>query len=211
MSLEIPKVEWLDADANPWGVPVLDVRPVTQHMISSSADPQCAANAISYGQDSGACFIGAEIPIQRTVSTSLPYRSKGELWGGALFRPQLMEHKWAIFYHFEQLFFVRSWQRKVYVVADAPGIGNGDFIEVRAIHGAFVAEDEPPDFSSRVLDFLIRTHALGLDYPAPLLPSLQVDTQQAALWCFSAFGNMALFASLQDPGAAPPVEELRTL
>ena len=211
MSLEIPKVEWLDATANPWGIPVLDVRPVTQHMISSSADPECAANAVSYGQDSGACFIGAETPIQRSVSTSLPYRTNGELWGGALFRPQLMEHKWAIFYHFEQLFFVRSWQRKVYVVADAPRIGNGDFIEVRAIHGAFVAEDESPDFSRRVLDFLIRTHALDLEYPAPLLPTLETDTRQAALWCFSAFGNMARFASPEEPVGAPPVEALREL
>ena len=211
MPLEIPKVEWLPAQANPWGIPVLDVRPVTQHMISTSSDPQCAANAVSYSLESGACFIGAELPVQRTVSTSLPYRTNGDLWGGALFRPQVMEHKWAIFYHFEQLFFVRSWQRKVYVVADAPRIGDGDFIEVRKIHGAFVAEDEPPDFSGRVLDFLIRTHALGLDYPAPLLHSLGSDTQQAALWCFSAFGNMALFASLEDPGHAPPMEALREL
>jgi hypothetical protein len=211
MSLEIPKVEWLDASANPWGVPVLDVRPVTQHMISSSSDPRCAANAISYSADSGACFIGAEPPVQRRITASLPYRTDGELWGGALFRPWVMEHKWAIFYHFEQLFFVRSWQRRVYVVADAPRIGNGDFIEVRMIHGAFVAEDEPADFSWRVLDFLIRTHALGLDYPAPLIPALESDTKQAALWCFSAFGNMALFASLEDPGGAPPIEALREL
>ena len=42
---EIPRIEAADT---PWGVPVLDVRAVTENMISTSADPQCAANALSY-------------------------------------------------------------------------------------------------------------------------------------------------------------------
>ncbi len=209
MSLEIPEVGWLRAEENPWRIRVLDVRPVTQHMVSSSRDPQCAVNAVSYRQDSGASFIGAEPPIQRTVSTSLPYRIESPLPGGALFRPSAMEDKWAMFYQFDQIIFVRSWQRKVYVVADTKEIG--EYLEVRSIRGTFLAEDEPPDFSNRVLDFLIRSHALSLSYPAPLLPNLEADPQQAALWCFSAFGRRAEFASLDDPGEAPPLEALKVL
>jgi hypothetical protein len=41
-----PEIPWIEAAETPWGVPVLDVRAVTQNMISTSADPQCAANAI---------------------------------------------------------------------------------------------------------------------------------------------------------------------
>ena len=209
MSLEIPEVGWLEAAANPWHIRVLDVRPVTQHMVSTSGDPQCAVNAVSYGLDSGAGFIGAEPPVQRRISTSLPYRVDGPLEGGALFRPSAMEHKWAIFHQFGQIFFVRSWQRKVYVIADTKE--HGAYIEVRSIQGTFLAEQEPPDFSSRVLDYLIRSHALGLIFPAPLLPGLEADPQQAALWCFSAYGRMAEFASMEDPGEAPPIEALRIL
>jgi hypothetical protein len=209
MSLEIPELEWLDAAANPWRIPVLDVRPVTQHLVSASSDPMCAVNAVSYGFDSGASFIGAEPPMARLITTSLPYRTDGPLSGGALFRPSVMEHKWAIFYQFDQLFFVRGWQRKVYVVADTKE--HGAYLEVRSIQGTFLAERELPDFSRRVLDFLIRTHALGLQYPAPLLPGIESDPRQAALWCFSSFGNMAHFAALEDPGDAPPIKALKTL
>lgn len=209
MSLQIPEVGWLEASENPWGIRILDVRPVTQHLISSSSDPQCAANALSYGLDSGAGFICDETPIQRSITTSLPYRHDEDFWGGALFRPSVMEHKWAIFYHFERLFFVRSWQRKVYVIADTKKLG--EFLEVRSIQGTFVAEQEPPDFTCRVLDFLMRSHVLGLEYPTPLLAGLETDTQQAALWCFSAFGSMARFAALEDPGHAPPIEPLRII
>lgn len=209
MSFEIPQIGWLEAEANPWGIRLLDVSPVTFHMISTSSDPQCAANSISYSGDSGAGFIFDEPPIPRTVTTSLTYRIDDELWAGALFRPSVMEHKWAIFYHFERIFFVRSWQRKVFVIADTKKLG--EFLEVRAIRGTFLAEAEPPDFSCRVLDYLIRSHVLGLDYPAPLLPGIEADPQQAALWCFSAFGCMARVAAVEDPCQAPPLERLRIL
>lgn len=209
MSLQIPEVGWVEATANPWRIRVLDVRPVTQHMVSTSGNPQCAVNAVSYALDSGASFIGAETPVQRRITTSLPYRIDGPLQGGALFRPSAMEHKWAIFYQFDQIFFVRSWQRKVYVIAETKE--HGAYMEVRSIQGTFLARQEPPDFSSRVLDYLIRSHALGLTSPAPLLPGLEGDPQKAALWCFSAYGKMAQFASLDDPGEAPPMEALRIL
>ena len=36
------------------------------------------------------------------------------------------------------------------------------------------------------MDFLLRSHALGMVYPAPL---------EAAMWCFKMFGNLALCAT----------------
>ena len=120
-----------------------------------------------------------------------------------------MECKWAILYHFERIFFVRSWQRRAYVIAETRKLG--DFLEVRTIRGAFLAENEPPEFSRRVLYFLLCTHAKGLDYPAPLPPGLENNTKQAALWCFASCGSMAQLASLEDPRQLPREEVLRTL
>ena len=34
----LPEVAWVGADANPWYVPILDVRPVTLTMMSTSKD-----------------------------------------------------------------------------------------------------------------------------------------------------------------------------
>jgi hypothetical protein len=46
-----------------------------------------------------------------------------------------------------------------------------------------------------VVDFLLRSHALGMVYPAPLPEGMEASPQQAALWCFHMFGNCALCAT----------------
>jgi hypothetical protein len=52
------RVRWIEANENPWGVPILDVRPMTLTTTSTSKDPTCAANVLSFGADDGAGFIG---------------------------------------------------------------------------------------------------------------------------------------------------------
>src|SRR5262249_17344803 len=46
-------------------------------------------------------------------------------------------------------------------------------------------------------------------FPAPL-PEQPGDLQEAAMWCFSAFGRRALFAAATAPRQAPPSRPLRT-
>ena len=44
---------WIEASETPWGLKLLDLRPITQAMLSTSKDPQMATNAISYGGEDG--------------------------------------------------------------------------------------------------------------------------------------------------------------
>jgi Ankyrin repeats (3 copies) len=202
------EVRWLDAADNPWGVPVLDVRPVTLGMLSTTTDRRCAENAISFGQDDGTSFIGLEPQGTRTVGIGLRFSIDHILADGALFIPMEMEHKWAIYFHHGQLIFIRSWLRKVQAVAETQI--RGDLIEITDLRGAFVAPDEEPSFTVRVLDYLLRTHALGKVYPAPIPPGMEADPGKAALWCFSAFGNLAHFATPHVLPTTPPEQPLRT-
>src|SRR5262245_5819056 len=96
---DVPEVAWVAAADNPWGVPVLDVRPVTLTMISTSANLVCAQNAVSYSQEDGTSFAGARPPSGRVAPADLRYRIDRVLADGALFLPDAMEHKWAIFHH----------------------------------------------------------------------------------------------------------------
>ena len=96
---DLPAIRWIAAADNPWGVPVLDVRPVTLNMVSTSADPQCAENAISFTQDDGFGFIGEASLTPRRIEASLRFPIDRMLAEGVLFAPQVMEHKWALFYH----------------------------------------------------------------------------------------------------------------
>lgn len=205
---QTPSLSWIEAADSPWGVRVLDVRPVTLGMRSSSADPQCALNAVSFGQDDGSDFIGAAPSGPRVAGASLRFPIDRMLVDGALFIPRDMEHKWALFYHRGEIICVRSWLRKVQVVAHVEQ--RGDHVEITQLRGTFAAEDEDRDFTSRIMDYLLRSHALDTVYPAPLPAHLESDSRAAAIWCMSMFGSRALLATPHRFVRLDPDRPLRT-
>lgn len=93
------EVRWLDSTDNPWGVPVLDVRPITSSMVWASSDRRCAENVASFIRDDGTSFIGVEPAGGHTVAAGLSFPIDRTLADGALFTPTEMEHKWAIYFH----------------------------------------------------------------------------------------------------------------
>jgi hypothetical protein len=201
--------KWIAPADNPWGVAVLDVRAFTQGMLSASLDPQCAANAASFSGEDGACFMGVPPDSTRTSAASLRFKIEGTLFDGVLFNPSVMEHKWALYFLGGRIICVRSWHRRVVAVAETR-IDNG-FLEVTAIHGAFVSEDESPDYSERVLDFLVRSHVLREVYPAPLPDDIAADPSKAGAWCMSVFGSLVHFATPYPFHGDRPSEALRTV
>lgn len=205
---EFPEVRWLEPGDNPWGVRVLDVRPVTLGMLSTSRDQLCAANATSFSTDDGTGFIGVEPKVSRQTSGELRFRIDKSLADGALFIPRAMEHKWALYFHRGQIICVRSWLRQVVVVADTRIAS--DSLEVTTVRGIFNAGDETPEFTIRVLDFLLRSHGLDMQYPAPLPEGMEANPSLAALWCMSCFGNLAHFATPHPLERTPPEQPLRT-
>lgn len=205
---ELPEVRWIEAADNPWGVRMLDVRPVTLTMTSTSADPQCAANAVSFGQEDGTCFIGQPPGSQRVVDMSLRFPVHGALLDGVLFIPGAMEHKWALFFHRGELIVVRSWVRKVVLVARVEA--RDGHVEITQARGTLCADDETPEFTARALDYLLRSHALGEVHPAPLPPGIEEDPKAAAMWCMSLFGNRAQIATPHVFARRDPERLLRT-
>ncbi|MBZ5542608.1 MAG: ankyrin repeat domain-containing protein [Acidobacteriia bacterium] len=201
-------INWVEAADNPWGVRVLDVRPVTLTMLSTSKDPQCAANAISFGQDDGTSFIGKEPPVTRSVEANLRFPIDRLLAEGVLFIPSQMEHKWALFYHRGEIICVRSWLRQVEAIARVETYQ--DHVEVTGVRGTFGVEDEDPELAVRVLDYLLRSHALDTVYPAPLPAGMDKEPRTAAMWCMSMFGNRALFATPHQVVGRDPDKPLRT-
>ena len=74
-----------------------------------------------------------------------------------------MEHKWAIYFHKGQFLFLRSWLRQVYVIAESEQ--SGDEVRVVAVRGAFTHPEEEQGLTIRVLNYLMRSHALSMDFP----------------------------------------------
>lgn len=204
------KIPLLAPGDNPWGIPVLDLRAATQTLRMYSTNIECAENAISYGQEDGLVFSNDTLFSEPELRVNLTYRIDRALAPGSLFLPSKMEDKWALFFHNNRLIFVRSWTRKTSIVGDL-NVSVDQTVTVTAIRGKFVKEDEPPDFSRRAFDFLIRTHALRSEFPAPTLPEWQRSPKDLALACFSVFGRTAHFATSEVIDAAIPTKPLRTI
>ena len=110
-------LKWIRPDQNPWGLKILDLKPISQTMLSSSKDPKIAANAISYSQEDGTTFKNYVPKSERTFSSNLTISTDKKLEEGVLFNPTTMENKWAIYFINDCLIFIRSWVREVFVVA----------------------------------------------------------------------------------------------
>jgi len=203
----VPEIPLIPADRqdNPWKIDVLDVQPVTRHMLSWSQDAESAKNAMSFGSDDGTCFIGQVPPIAKSVITDLRYPLDGPLYDGQLFVPKAMEQKWAIYFHKTKIIFVRSWQRKVYVIANTRNVAGE--LQIDSINGSF-SDDEQLDI--RIVDFLIRSHVLSMGEVAPIPPLMMLVPKTAAIWCMAEYGTFGVFASGHDYKKQPIKKPLRS-
>ncbi len=75
---EAPKEEpkeaslpWIEPAKNPFGVRLLDLRPVTKAMLATSSDPQCAANAVSYNTEDGTTFIDMPPAVGTSINSNI--------------------------------------------------------------------------------------------------------------------------------------------
>ncbi|WP_177735179.1 ankyrin repeat domain-containing protein [Flavobacterium inviolabile] len=198
---------WIEPSENPWNVKLLDLRPISQTMLSSSQNSQMATNAISYGGEDGTSFWGEKPKSNRTIVSNLTFPIDGSLAPGVLFKPEAMEHKWAIYFDGEFLIFIRSWLREVFVLAKTSQRNNTLIIE--NIIGEFT-EGETEAFTNSYLNFLLISHAIGEVIPAPLPEELNLNTRNAGLWAFSSYGNMAHLGVFDETFVAPTTGTLRS-
>ena len=179
---------WISPADNPWGIKLLDLRPLTGVMISTSKDPGMARNAVSYGNEDGTAFWGQSPESERLINVNLKLPIDKTLEAGVLFTPNTMEHKWAIYFDGESLIFVRSWLRHVFVIAKTEQKDNE--LLITEVAGEFTP-GESVEFTRAVLNFLLISHSIGEIIPAPLPVELEANVKNAGLWAFSTYGNMA--------------------
>jgi hypothetical protein len=189
------QLPWIEPDQNPWRLPLLDLRPITQTMIASSKDPVFAENALSYAAEDGIVFWNRIPEGKMNSKVNLSYKIDGKLEAGVLFSPDCMEHKWAIFFDGENIIVVRSWLRELVFLAKTEQKDN--VLTVHEIRGQ-ISDSDAPKFIAALFNFLILSHCLSEVVPAPLPAGFENDTENAAYWAFSLFGNMAFVGSFDE-------------
>lgn len=182
-------LQWVEVEDSPWNIKVLDLRPVSQGLTSFSYNSQGAHNALSYNLENGSSFMNLPPVTNKSIDVDCSVPINQSLEEGVLFRPDVMEHKWAIFYRENKIIVVRGWQREVFVVADTHQ--EEDKLVITKIHGKFIFDEEPEVFTKTTLLFLLHGYCIGDIIPVPIPEDLIGDTNEAAIWVFSNFGNLA--------------------
>lgn len=209
-AVEVDHLPTIVAEKNPFGVQLIDLRPITLQMIGSSKDPQASIHARSYGIEDGSSFSGNQPDNNRKIESTLSYKVADKLYPGSLFIPTQMEHKWAIFYDGAFIYMVRSWTREVVVRARVSQ--EGDTLHVKWIEGAFLddASLETERYTEAIFHYLMRSHALNDITPVPLPKSLETTPNEAAVWAFVLFGHKAIVGVFDEAYRNETEAELRS-
>lgn len=193
------ELPWIGPEDNPFGVPLLDLRPLTQSWVAASSDPKQAENLTAMFQEDGERFASQRADGETTKS-ELRYRTDGFLADGILFSPDCMEQKWALFYYAGRINCVRSWTHQVVLSAEAH-VRDG-WLEIESVTG---------EGGEERLDHLLRTHALDMVWPVWLPEQmLREEPTKSAQIAFSLYGNRALLATGYRLSGPPPERPLRT-
>ncbi|MCL9805387.1 ankyrin repeat domain-containing protein [Flavobacterium amniphilum] len=207
-STEEIELPWINPEENLWGIKLVDLSPITHTMVSTSQNRQMAENSMSYGGEDGSTFYGIKPEGNKTIAANIKITTEKKLYPGALFMPNQMEHKWAIYFDGDYLIFVRSWLREVFVTAKVSQKDNE--LSVDTIYGEFT-EEESPEFTQAFLRYLLISHVIGEEIPAPLPKDYEIDLGKVGYWAFSAYGNMAHYGTFDHDYAPKATKPLRSL
>lgn len=206
------ELPWIRYDQNPYGVPLLDLRPITFQLGSEIEDAQLK-NLDSYSMEDGASFSGLPVLTEngedRIVPCELRYRTAGKLYPGSLFVPQSPEDRWAIFYDGAFIYFIRSWSKELVAKARVEVIDSG--IQLTQIEGAVLDDGfETENQTIALINFIMLSYVLQETAPVPLLNELESEPNRAAVWAFSLFGHHAKVGVFDEDALFSSQKEIRS-
>ena len=200
---DAPAIARILASENPFGVELWDCRAFTQSMISATADQRLAEMFSTLRSSTGTQYRDQAVPRAQVLECDLRYPYDGTIPDGSVFKAVEMEDKWDIYLYSPHLYFARSWSGDLtyrVTLSGEPGC-----IHVTRFESP---RTQDPEFARRVIDYLIKSHILGVLVPHPLPAMLPMEAEPIAALSFSLFGRRCYYGSFSDTtplrGADPP-------
>jgi hypothetical protein len=192
-----PKAEssaprWLSAEENKFGVDLLDCRPLALGTLATTGDPEVALRFVQLRGSDGSELRGVSPPGARTIVCNLVYPQAELAREGPLYKAEEMEDKWDIYSYDRYVYFLRSWTGELVFRAT---VSLSDTTRLVAIE---TAPQEGDDFVVQQVDFLVKSHVMGLEVPHPLPQSFGKDAKKQAAYSFSAYGRRGLYGCLSN-------------
>jgi len=182
----LPRVEWIPAAENPFGVDLLDCAAFCR----SAKVPAKELPAID-----GERYRGQLPAHAATVPCDLTFPYDGKHRDGPLFEPEQAEDAWEVFLYDGRLSFVRTWTGELSFVADI-AFESGQVRLTSLVAAAEFADD--PSHARAVVDYLIKSLLHGAFVPHPLPPRLSKEPRALAEYSFALYGRRAQFGTFSD-------------
>jgi hypothetical protein len=187
---------WLEPDQNPFGLRILDCRPFSTTMISTTKDPNIAARFTHLRSVRGEEHRGRHPEDALIVPCNLTYLFNGESRDSPLFVAQQMEDKWDIYQYDGYLYFARSWTSDLALRATIAFKEKEAVITEIEANRAKVLDDSA--LAVKMVDFLVKTHLYHQEAPHPFPQGIPEEKKTLALYSFSEYGRWAFYGSFED-------------
>jgi len=189
--------KWLDAGVdNPYNRRILDIRPFTQHMTSTTTDPIIATLFLQNREGVGQEYAGCEFENSISIDVRLIYPHNGEKIEGAGYKAKEMEDKWDIYAWNDILYFVRSWTGELcyraFITYD-----DESFIVNRIEFKKLSERSNEQSMAINNIHFLISTLTFHAVRPHKIPEHLNTN-EEIAGYSFSLFGRNCWCATYDD-------------
>ena len=189
--------KWYETgEGNPFQMRVLDIRSYTQHMISTTKDPNVAEGFVKNRASIGQEYRGFAFNAPTVLEVSLTYPHNGEKMEGAGYKAGEMEDKWDIYCWDNVMYFVRSWTGDVGYKAQVTYNDNHFSIQNIEFQRASSALEEQSIALNNV-HFLISTLLFKRVQPHKI-PRHLLTNEEIAAYSFAAFGRNSWYATYED-------------
>jgi hypothetical protein len=190
------KFTWYEiGESNPFNKKVLDIRSLTQYMLSWTKDESVARSFLKLRHSVGQELINAEIYGSKNIEVDLVYPHSGSKIEGAAYKAKCMEDKWDIYGWNGIIYFARSWTGEIIYKAHIK-VSDTNF-------SIYKIEYQPDDYNAQDISFvknnvhfLIKSLAFGNIYPHKVPVTL--SEKDIALYSFNLFGHNCWYATFDE-------------
>jgi hypothetical protein len=190
--------KWYDpGPENPFGIRVLDCRPLTWHVVATTKDKSVAERYNCLRHSDGKDLIRSPINDSVRCPVSLKFPHNGAALNGIVFKADSMDVKWDIYIYNSIFLFARSWTGELcYRAVAAVGPSEIHITEIEC------SSSEAKIAAAHVY-FLMGTHAMRRVLPHRLPEGTPEDPMTMATLSFNLFGKFGCYASFEDVTVIP--------
>ncbi len=177
---------------NPFGIRVLDCRPLTWHVIATTKDKAVAESYNFLRTSNGKDLISVPIKDSIRIPAALKFPHNGGTPNSIIYKAGSMDVKWDIYFYDSIFLFARSWTGELCYRATAT-VGASEIV---------ITEIECPRSDASIaashVYFLMGSHAMRRVLPHQVPRDTPEDPMTIATLSFSLFGKLGCYATFED-------------